>query len=327
MLPSTLAHHLPLLVGLAACEVHSVAELVPQTVDEDPAIPALEVNRTKLHVETFGDPGDPAIVFLHSGPGDDFRAMLPLLEETEAGALEEDHFLVLFDQRGSGLSRRHDDPDELTLDLWIEDVGAVLDAIVPDRAVALVGHSGGGLLAAGFLDRYPERVRGAVLLEPSPLTGELAEELATTTSLEMSVLDEWVNDWMWGQGMVSPKDHASLDYALTQAVQDTQGPRHSDGPVPTWRYGGAAKIAMTLGEMSEYDYDFASDHLADAIAPVLVVAGGDTVDMGEAFQERQLAFFQDAQLVVIPDAGHNDLVYWQADDTLSVIAPFLRSLP
>ena len=49
--------------------------------------------------------------------------------------------------------------------------------------------------------------------------------------------------------------------------------------------------------------------------------------MGEAFQERQLAFFHDAQLVVIPDAGHNDLVYWQADDTLSVIAPFLRSLP
>src|SRR5688572_18677042 len=126
----TTNHRLVLLFGLVACEVHSVSELVPETVDEDPAIPALEANGTKLHVETFGDPSAPAIVFLHSGPGDDYRAMLPLRDEVDGARLEEDHFLVFFDQRGSGLSRRHDDPDELTLDLWIEDVGAVLDAVV-----------------------------------------------------------------------------------------------------------------------------------------------------------------------------------------------------
>src|SRR5688572_18481133 len=112
--PMTPSHSTLLLsLAFAACDIHSVGDLVPETVDEDATLPAVDVNGTRLHLETFGDPDRPAIVFLHSGPGDDFRAMLPLRNEVDGYRLEDDHFLVFFDQRGSGLSRRHDDPDEL----------------------------------------------------------------------------------------------------------------------------------------------------------------------------------------------------------------------
>jgi hypothetical protein len=67
--------HLPgvLFLLAAACDLHRFDELVPPTVDEDPGLPSLEVNGTRLHVETYGADGDPVIVFLHGGPGYVFR--------------------------------------------------------------------------------------------------------------------------------------------------------------------------------------------------------------------------------------------------------------
>ena len=57
------------LVLLAACGVDSFSEssLVAPTVDDDPTLPGLEVNGTRLHVETFGPAGAPVLVFLHGG--------------------------------------------------------------------------------------------------------------------------------------------------------------------------------------------------------------------------------------------------------------------
>ena len=51
--------------------------LVPATVEDDPALPRIEVNGTILHAEAFGDPRAPMIVVLHGGPGGDYRAFLP----------------------------------------------------------------------------------------------------------------------------------------------------------------------------------------------------------------------------------------------------------
>ena len=50
--------------------------LVPKTVMEDPLLPRIEVNGTLLHAESFGDIHDPVIIFLHGGPGSDYRAFI-----------------------------------------------------------------------------------------------------------------------------------------------------------------------------------------------------------------------------------------------------------
>src|SRR5688572_29141984 len=76
--------------------------LVPKTVVDDPTLPAIAINGTRLHSEAFGEPTDPIIVVLHGGPGSDYRGLLPLR------ALAEDGYRVVFwDQRGAGLSQRH----------------------------------------------------------------------------------------------------------------------------------------------------------------------------------------------------------------------------
>lgn len=70
---------------------------------------------------------------------------------------------VRYDPRGCGLSDRDLRGVDLTdLDLWIEDLRAVVDTL-GDQPVALLGISQGGPVAFGFAARYPERVSHLVL--------------------------------------------------------------------------------------------------------------------------------------------------------------------
>src|SRR3954466_1687397 len=88
--------------GLTACDgindPSKAGNLVPKTVDEDPAIPSLALAGTVFHYETFGDPSKPVIIFLHGGPGSDSRELARLLDRHDGYALTDDHFVVTWDQ-------------------------------------------------------------------------------------------------------------------------------------------------------------------------------------------------------------------------------------
>jgi pimeloyl-ACP methyl ester carboxylesterase/DNA-binding CsgD family transcriptional regulator len=70
------------------------------------------------------------------------------------------HTVVRYDQRGCGLSDA--DPDDLTLDHFVEDLEAVVDAASMEQ-FDLLGISQGGALSIAFAVRHPERVRRLVL--------------------------------------------------------------------------------------------------------------------------------------------------------------------
>jgi proline iminopeptidase len=70
-------------LGAAACDTMSPEDpgnLVPLTVAEDTSLPAIEMNGSRFHLETFGNPVNPVIIFLHGGPGSDYRSMLTMRE-------------------------------------------------------------------------------------------------------------------------------------------------------------------------------------------------------------------------------------------------------
>src|SRR5213078_726390 len=111
-------------IAVTACKkelrTDEPGNLVPKTVAEDASIPAIDVNNTRLHAETFGNPVDPMVVILHGGPGADYRSML------NAKALAGDgYFVVFYDQRGSGLSER-ENKNSYTLQLMLDDLTAVI---------------------------------------------------------------------------------------------------------------------------------------------------------------------------------------------------------
>ncbi len=91
-------------------------------------------------------------------------------------SLADDYFLVFWDQRGAGLSKRHD-KNVLTSDVYVNDLNTLVDRYSPGRPVFLIGESWGGMFATRYINQYPQRVAGAVLIEPGPLDGATMERI------------------------------------------------------------------------------------------------------------------------------------------------------
>jgi pimeloyl-ACP methyl ester carboxylesterase len=94
-----------LLIGCFSCEtkIDDLNVLVPATVADDPDLPQIQItvggSTRGIHLETFGNPSKPKLFILHGSVGD-FRAWLPYQ------ILADKYFVVMWDQRGTGLSER-----------------------------------------------------------------------------------------------------------------------------------------------------------------------------------------------------------------------------
>src|SRR5829696_1711314 len=94
--------------------------LVPKTVENDLSLPSISVNGTVLHAETYGNPDSAMVVVLHGGPGADYRHLLNCKELASGG-----YYVVFYDQRGSGLSKRHS-KSSYSIQLMQDDLNAVI---------------------------------------------------------------------------------------------------------------------------------------------------------------------------------------------------------
>lgn len=116
-------------------------------------------------VEEIGDApaGAPTVIFSH-GYGLSLDSW-PGQREALRGIAR----VVLWDQRGHGGSERG--VPGTTIERLGTDLGCVLDAVAPEGAVVLVGHSMGGMTIMALADQRPElfgtRVRGVALLATS----------------------------------------------------------------------------------------------------------------------------------------------------------------
>jgi len=94
------------------------------------------------------------------------------------------HFrVVTFDGRGSGKSDRPTEPSAHSLDAYLADAVAVLDATETGSAI-VSGVSFGGYLAAHFAARFPERTDGIVVFGPALGLGDLFPELVDPARAE-----------------------------------------------------------------------------------------------------------------------------------------------
>jgi proline iminopeptidase len=310
-------------VSAGCLDASEPGNLVPRTVVEDPSLPQARWNGASFHIEEFGPEGAPVLIFLHGGPGDDYQYLLPLAGRYGGVSLADEYRLVFWDQRGAGLSERFSDPEQLRLDEHLRDLEELVERVAGDRQVVLVGHSWGGQYAAMYMSAHPERVAGVVLLEP----GEFSTELGKQVPGFSPVLNaEWVNDWAWARQVVGTEDHERADFLLTVGLLDENAqPGRNDKGVPSWRTGMASKVYVYLDQLSNQSFDFTVN--LDRVQPeVLFIVGGATEDLGVAFQETQRTLFQHSRLEVIPDAGHNDIVYWRAAESVEHIRGYLRSL-
>ncbi|GAK12093.1 alpha/beta fold hydrolase [Geomicrobium sp. JCM 19039] len=119
---------------------------------------------TMLHYDRIGK-GEP-VYFFHP-------PALGAAVFTEQTPLSEWYKLVALNARGHALSESGREP--LSLKLWAEDARAIAD-YEQDERVVLVGYSCGGLPALEFALRFPNRVRGLVLIGGFPVVDTLLLE-------------------------------------------------------------------------------------------------------------------------------------------------------
>src|SRR5687768_10232748 len=72
--------------------------------------------------------------------------------------------LIMFDKRGTGLSDPIPTSALPTIEQWMDDVPAVLDA-VGSRQAAVITNIGGGIMAMTFAAAHPERVSSLILVD------------------------------------------------------------------------------------------------------------------------------------------------------------------
>ncbi len=318
------------LAGLLACETldpTAPGNLVPRTVADDPSLPAIEMNGSRFHLETFGNPANPVIMFVHGGPGIDYRSLLRLAERHNGYSLTDEYFLVYWDQRGAGLSKRHD-KNMLTLDVYTNDLDSLINRYSPGRPVLLIGESWGGMFATEFINRFPQRVAGAVLIEPGPLDGATAERLKHDI-FEFDLTAEWLNDLAWNSQFLSPDDHARMDYERMLGATHGQPRFHEskENPSPVWRLGAAAmRYIQEDGQDGNgvFNYDFTTN-LDAFTTPVLFITGAWSEVLGASLQEQQMLLYPVASLKVVDGAGH-DVAWIKTPEVLAEIRSYLDGL-
>lgn len=304
-------------------DINSPGNLVPKTVIENTSLSSIAVNGTKLHAESFGNPNHPMVIFLHGGPGNDYRNGLNVKQLADNG-----YYTVFYDQRGSGLSQRHDQ-STYSIQLYLDDLTAVIDYYrkSPNQKIFLIGHSWGAILAAAYLNSYPNRISGAVFAEPGGFNNSLLEEYAES-SRKLKVLSEWTNDALYTDQFLTggKKDHEILDYKMGIATSFSYAKGNEEGvegPSPFWRYGASVLRAFTDISVNE-GFDFTAN-LNKYQTKVLFLYGQNNKSYGLSFAQREANFFPKSEIIKIDGTGHQ-MIYFKWNTVRPVILNYLNSL-
>lgn len=140
----------------------------------------------KLYVKVKGS-GMPCL-YLHGGPG----AGSFWLEKYFGHYLEQNFQMIYLDQRGSGRSTSPKNHN-YSMDRMARDFEEVRKALGIKMWITL-GHSFGGVLQMGYLERYPESVSGMIMIN-------------CTLSIEESLGKSWI---IKASEFLGNKDHLSL---------------------------------------------------------------------------------------------------------------------
>ena len=262
------------------------------------------VDGASIHYKVIGSSPD-TLVVLHGGPGAGINSVLP-----DVMPLAEEFTLILYDQRGGGLSELPEDTTKLQPDYFVGDLEAVRAHFDLDR-MNLFTHSFGSVVAASYAIQYPHRIQKAVYhgatgpdlmqelelrrLDPSPPADSLLA--ARSSELLMSLLNGTAED---------PVETCKEYEALNRRIADERGDEVNfrgttcDAPSESVRY--YYRYTAQLAPRYYGGWDFTDGSLQNVTAPHLIIWGEEDAHMIPA-QQAWADAFPNGELHLIPEAG------------------------
>jgi class 3 adenylate cyclase len=217
--------------------------------------------------------------------------------------------VILFDKRGLGMSDRV--PGATPLDVRMDDIRAIMDAVGSETA-ALMGESEGGPLAMLFAAAHPERTR-ALILQGAEVRERIDAEWpwGESTEVEHEAYAARIPD-MWGNG-------ARMSDVAPSLEQDPALPAARAWFAKLQRNAATPATWEAFSRMA-FDIDV-RDIVPSIHVPTLIVhtVGDRICDVGNA---RWLADnLPGARYVELPGADH--VPWFDPDRTLAEIREFL----
>ncbi|MGW1157220.1 alpha/beta fold hydrolase [Streptomyces sp. NPDC002513] len=223
---------------------------------------------------------------------------------------------VYWDQRSHGRSGRgvaQADGTPVSIDQLGRDLKAVLDAAVPEGPVVLVGHSMGGMTVMALADQYPELIRdrvvGVALVGTS--SGRLGEVSFGLPVAGVNAIRRVLPGVLKALGqqaeLVEKGRRATADLFEWIIKRYSFASRDVDPAVA--RFAERMIEATPIDVVAEFYPAFADHDKTEALArfadlPVLVLAGVQDLVTPSEHSEVIADLLPDAELVLVPDAGH-----------------------
>lgn len=282
--------------------------LVPKTADQDPSLPSITVNGARLHSEAFGPADSSLVVCIHGGPGSDYRYMLNCADLADYG-----YRVVLYDQRGSGLSQRFSKKSYTglglaALDLLYDELSGVIAhyRTSSGQKVFLVGHSWGAMLATAYTGKHPEAVEGLVVAEPGGLKWDDVTEYVKETR-SFNIWKEYLNDVTYLDQFISGRenDHEILDYKF--GLLGSEENKNTDvEPETFWRLGAVINAGLyEVGEDHEPDF---SEGINSFNAPILFFYSEKNKAYPDEWAQKITSVYNEIEIHKVAGTGHNGII-------------------
>lgn len=257
-----------------------------------------ERDGVKIHYEVYGE-GPETMVFLppwsivHARV---YKAQLPYFSERFR--------CITFDPRGNGKSDQPTEATAYSLDKYIGDILAVMDATDAGKAI-LVGLSLGGMHACILAAHHPERVKATVLAGTAATVGPgyayLTPQHFTAIRERFDGWDKYNRDY-WQSHYPDFAEHfvrnIFSDPHSTKQIEDgIEWANETTGPL----------LAKTVEARSiPPAFDVGENMYRRVKCPVLMIHGDD--DQIQPYARAQVvAQLTGAELITIPGGGHNPL--------------------
>ncbi|MFD4596999.1 alpha/beta fold hydrolase [Streptomyces sp. NPDC058464] len=224
---------------------------------------------------------------------------------------------VHWDQRSHGRSGRgvaqHEDGVELTIDQLGRDLKAVLDAAVPEGPIVLVGHSMGGMTVMALAAQYPELIRDRVVATAfvGTSSGRLGEvnfglPMAGVNAVRR-VLPGVLKALGTQAALVEKGRRVTADLFAGIIKRYSFASKDVDPAVE--RFAERMIESTPIDVVAEFYPAFVDHDKTAALAyfqdlPVLVLAGVQDLVTPSEHSEVIADLLPDAELVLVPDAGH-----------------------
>lgn len=267
----------------------------------------------RIHYEIYGS-GPQTLIFvppwsiIHSRV---YKAQLPYFSERFR--------CIAYDGRGNGKSDRPENVAAYSLDNYVADALAVMDATGTTSA-AMVGLSFGGMVASVLAAHHPERVKAAVLVGTSASIGPGAP--GTTTENfpagrnPVEGWEKYSRDYWLG----SYPDFA--DFFIRKVFSEPHSTKQiEDGADWASETTGAVLARIVEARAIPPAFDVSEAMYRKIRCPILMIHGEDDRIQPHARAEA-VAAATGAQLVTIPGGGHNPLGRFPAKSN-ALIADFL----